>query len=516
MSLTKIDTSLCRKDTLQQSEFPQCPSQATAHGGKWPIWVHSRLNMQALHTQRLAWRIIHSPALLLALLASALLAPLPLHCVWAAELPAEVRNLMKRHRVPDSSMSIYVKELGASKPLIFKNASTPRNPASVIKAVVTLAALEKLGPNYSWTSDFLIDGQLLSGKLHGNLVFRGSGDPFLTREVFLQALQSMRQRGLREIQGDLIIDNSLFENISGNPGDFDQRPYRAYNALPNASLVNFNALKFHLFPEGKRVHIHAEPDLGNLKIRNLLQLVKGRCLNKNHQINMMVGNKAGITTVTFSGKFASDCEERTYYRSVIPGNEYFYGAFKANWESLGGSIQGRYHHMAADYKKAKLFHSIESKPLHHIIELINKYSNNVMVRQLLISLGNEQFSASGSPRRGEESIKIWLQTLGISAPELIIENGAGLSRKSRISAHTLAQLLKHAWRSRYHAEFLASLSLNGLDGTLKKRLDGKIPPGVVRAKTGSINNVRSIAGYLHSKSGKRFLFVMLQNSRGAL
>ena len=162
----------------------------------------------------------------------------------SAALPVSVQLALKHAHIPLSSIGIVVQQSGARKPLLSHNAKQAMNPASTIKLLTTLAALETLGPAYQWKTEVYLDGALENGVLQGDLVFKGYGDPKLTLEHFWLWLREMRQRGLREIQGDIVLDRSFFEAASHDPAEFDSDPTRAYNVGPNALLLNFNALRF--------------------------------------------------------------------------------------------------------------------------------------------------------------------------------------------------------------------------------------------------------------------------------
>ena len=427
-------------------------------------------------------------------------------------LPSSVTALLKKYQVPRSSISIYIQAVDKNTPLLSINADTPRNPASTMKLLVTYAGLELLGREYTWETQFFIDGSLKNGVLYGNLIVRGSGDPLLSRELLLQALYILRQRGIRDITGDLLLDDKMFLRTAGHPGDFDRQPYRPYNAFPSALLLNYNVQSFHLIPRSGKLHVYMDPPAANLNLINRVQLQSGSCNSNSRNVNFTVNTDPEITTVTLSGKYPATCGELQLYRSVMSNERLFFGVFKSFWESLGGSIGGSYKNTIADTSKPA-FHQIRSLPLRHIIPHINKYSNNVMARQVFLTLGTQQHNKFISNYDSEKVVKTWLQKIGISAPQLKIENGSGLSRTSRISARTFARILQHAWHGEYQAEFLASLSVNGIDGTMKKRLNGKLPSGVVRAKTGLLRDVRTLAAYLQNARKQQYIVVILHNYR---
>ena len=427
-------------------------------------------------------------------------------------LPATVTKILAKHKVPKDSMSLYILEFDSNDPLVALNIDTPRNPASVIKLLTTYAGLDILGPNYTWETHVHLDGKLTNGTLDGNLVIEGGGDPFLVREAFWHLLFTLRNRGIQHINGDLLIDNEHFEDEHGSPADFDNKPYRVYNTFPDAALLNFRAHQFHFIPMDKKLHIYADPPSSNLQIRNKVKLVKGACKGKHRRLKFNVLKQGAVTTVEFSGNYPKRCGNQQLLRTVLANGDYIFGVFKALWEDMGGTINGKYGETSIDDNNP--FYIVPSKPLSEIITYINKYSNNVMTRQLLLTIGKENKNNVGNKIAGRKVISDWLQNISIPAPELTIENGSGLSRSARITARTLAMMLQHALHSPYQPEYFSSLPLVGIDGTVRKRLKGIIPPGSARIKTGLIDNVRSMAGYVKSKSNKNYIIVSLQNYKG--
>ena len=429
------------------------------------------------------------------------------------QIPQSVINLMKRYHVPLDSLSLYIIDLNHDHPLYELNPDTPRSPASVIKLVTTYAGLELLGPDYLWETRFYIDGILTNGTLKGDLILQGGGDPFLSRESFWHMLHTLQARGLHHIDGDLVIDDSLFENETGSPGDFDGRPYNVYNTFPHAALVNFKAQEFFIIPQKNNVIVYADPPAENLEIRNKLKLISGSCWAPGTGAIMHVIKQGSNYIAEFTGNYPAACGEKVLQRSIIPNDEYVYGVFKALWKESGGTINGSFREGTVT-PTSKSFYTETSRPLTDAIYSINKYSNNVMARQLLLTIGQIKVGTPGSKASGSQAIKQWLFDIGIKAPELVLDNGSGLSRDTKISARTLGELLVHAWHSPLHPEFLNSLPIAGNDGTMRKRLNGEVPVGTVRIKTGLLNNVRSMAGYVRTRNGNDYAIVSLQNFPG--
>lgn len=432
--------------------------------------------------------------------------------VNAADLPPPVEFVVKGHRIPSDAYSLYVREIGKQEPALAVNPEVPLNPASVIKIIPTLAALELLGPAYRWKTEVYTLGNISDGVLQGDLLFKGYGDPYLVMEEFRRILEELRRRGIRDITGDLLIDDSWFSIAEEDPGAFDNDPYRTYNVLPNAFLVNFKAVRFHFYPaaNGRHVRVHPEPELAGLEIDNRLRLRKRRCGGFQRGIAVDVPDGEAADRVIFSGRFPTGCSHYILSRSLLAHGTYAYGAFKSTWRQLGGTIAGQAGAAAAP-AAGKPFLVHHSRALSDVIKLINKFSNNVMTRQLLLTLGAELEEPPGTVEKGIRVIDGYLTGLGLDTRTLGIDNGAGLSREARASAKLLADVLEHAWTIPYRPEFISSLAITGVDGTAKYRLKNKAASGYAHVKTGTIDDVSAVAGYVHARSGREYIVVGMMN-----
>lgn len=431
----------------------------------------------------------------------------------ADELPAPIRDALLRHNLPLASVSVVVREPGAAKPVVAYRADEPRNPASTMKLLTTFAALELLGPAHTWKTHAYVNGQLADGHLTGDLVLQGGGDPFLVTEAFWTMLRMVREKGVRDIGGDLLVDEGYFDLAPEAAGDFDGKPYRAYNASPSALLVNFRATRFVVFPEldTGRIRVFADPPGRSLKIDNRLRPLDGPCRNLHHAVTFDV-RQADQTIVTFSGSYPRACGELTLTRSVVPQSRYLFGLFQSLWQSLGGTLAGDIR-PAPVPPTARLLHTHESPTLAEIVRSINKFSNNVMSRQLLLTLGAELYGAPGTVEKGARALAEWAGAKGLAMPELVVENGSGRSRNARISADSLARLLENAYTGALRPEFMSSLPIAAMDGSLARRFHGEPLAGRTRVKTGLLDDVRALAGYVYAHSGRWYIAVLLHNHK---
>jgi D-alanyl-D-alanine carboxypeptidase/D-alanyl-D-alanine-endopeptidase (penicillin-binding protein 4) len=420
-----------------------------------------------------------------------------------ADLPRPVAQALKAAGIPASGTAAVVHEIGATRPTVAVNASASMNPASVMKLVTTYGALELLGPAYRWKTEVYLDGD--------NLVLRGYGDPKLNYESFWMLLRNLRGRGLREIRGDVLLDRSYFAPAQYGP--FDNDSFRPYNVAPDALLVNFKSLRFTFIPEPERgVRLYAEPPLPGLEIVNALKLGDGACPDGGRALRELTqaAFQSRPPRASFTGVYPLSCGERDMNVALHHPEDYVAGMIRQLWSELGGTWSGTVREGAAS-PAARLVYVHESEPLAEIVRDINKFSNNVMARQLYLTLAAE---LAGSPAVGDNAaraIREWLASKKIPAPELVLENGSGLSRVERISASNLDALLQAAWRSAVMPELVSSLPLVAADGTMRKRLRGERIAGHAHIKTGLLTDARAIAGYVLDKRGRRHAVVMIVN-----
>lgn len=431
-------------------------------------------------------------------------------CTHAASLPPSVLAALRQARIPLADIGVEVRETNARKPLISINGAQPMNPASTMKLLTTYAGLELLGPAYTWKTEAWLDGKLENGVLQGDLILKGYGDPKFTLEQFWLWLRELRSRGLREIHGNVILDRNAFQLAAHDPAAFDNDPLRAYNVGPDALLLNFNAIRLHIIPDGEKASVFTEPELAGITLDNRLTVsAQGDCANWDDAVIPQLNG----ATLWIQGTFPASCGERSEYVSLLPHSRYLNAVFRTLWLELGGTVNGELREGTAP-NSAKLFATHSSAPLSELIRDINKFSNNVMARQLFLSLGMSS-TAPASIARSEQAVHDWLAQKQLDFPELALENGAGLSRAERISPHSMALLLQAAQGSPLQPEFESSLPIIGVDGTLKKRLHESAVTSHAHLKTGSLEGVKAIAGYVQSRNGKQWIMVFFINHPNA-
>ena len=436
---------------------------------------------------------------------------------WAAEgtgAPVPMTHLMASERLPPSAVSFIIVDPESGHVVRSQNPDTPRSPASTIKVVTTIAALELLGPAYTWHTHASIRGALESGVLDGDLILQGGGDPYMTLERWWSFARALRAKGLRRIHGDIVIDDTAFSLPPEDPGEFDGRPNRSYNVVPDAMMVNFQSVEFQLVPdtEARRVDVIASPAPVNLQIDNRVRFAAGRCTGAAGRVDFKV-ESASWDKVVFSGALSPHCTERTFARVLLRPATYAFGTFVELWRELGGEFTGKLRVEAAP-ADAQAFLTFDSLSLAEIVRLTNKFSNNLMARHLLLTMGAEKSGSPATLEKGVAAVAEWGRGHSLDLRGMDIDNGSGLSRVTRISALQMAEILRTAYRSPYAPEFLASLPLGGVDGTLRSRMKTS-PAGAVRLKTGHLDGVTGVAGYVTTNSGKTYILVSLVNDNRA-
>jgi D-alanyl-D-alanine carboxypeptidase/D-alanyl-D-alanine-endopeptidase (penicillin-binding protein 4) len=398
-----------------------------------------------------------------------------------------------------------VQEAGAATPLLSSHAGTPMNPASVMKLVTTFAGLELLGPTFQWKTEVYRETQ-------GNRIFiRGYGDPKLNLESFWMMLRALRARGVHEIGGDIVLDRSYFGPVDEEL--IDDEAFRPYNVVPDALLVNFRSLHFDFIPDGPEgaVTVLAQPALPGLQIVNGLKRAGGACPRGRAFRDLVQAEfRSRPPLASFTGRYPASCGERSMDVALYQPEDYVAAMIGQLWAELGGTWKGKVREGTVP-PGARLVYVHASEPLARAVRDINKFSNNVMARQLFLTLGAELGGPPARTQTASAAVRLWLAGKGIGAPGLALDNGSGLSREGRISAATLAALLQAAWRSPVMPELLASLPVVADEGSMFNGLQGEGVAGNAHVKTGLLNDVLSMAGFVLDRSGRRYVVVMFIN-----
>lgn len=391
------------------------------------------------------------------------------------------------------------------------NERLPLNPASTMKLVTTYAALSMLGEDYRWRTAIHLDGTIVGDTLAGNLVVRGGGDPKLVIEDMVELVARMRASGLRVIRGNLLIDDSLYAAENEALPAFDGEPAQPYNVRPNAAMMNFKATRFVVHPVGRRIRIELDPPLADVRIVNHIRVLRGRCRHGADALTIADRSTPQAAVVEVGGLYSTRCGERGTFAAVLSHRQFIHGFFKAAWEAAGGRFDGRTE-IARGAARGQPWLVWESpRTLAEVTRDVNKNSNNVMTRQLLLQVAATRGPGPASVDSARAMVRQWLAARGLAFPELVIENGSGLSREGRISARSLVRLLRDAATTPVADTLRLSLPVVGVDGTMRYRMRDEPIAGRAWIKTGSLKGVSAIAGYVDARSGRRYAVAMLLN-----
>ncbi len=451
----------------------------------------------------------------------------------AQGLPLEVQAALQRAKVPPDAVSLLVVDAdGKAAPRLSHRASVAMNPASVMKLVTTYAALDLLGPAYTWRTPVYADGTVRDGTLAGNLYIKGQGDPKLVLERLWLLLRRLQGLGIRSISGDIVLDQSAFEPIEADPASFDGEPLRPYNAAPEALLLNFKAVVMTFAPQQGTgtATVQFDPPLAGVQMQARVPLGNADCGNYRA---LLKADFSDPRRIGFAGSYPASCGEKTWAQAYADPSSYNERAVAGLWQEMGGKLGGvvRTGRLPAALSSplAEPLFELTSPPLAEVIRDINKYSNNVMAQQLFLTLSLPERAPGGvavpnavdsaaqlfKPASRQASRELvarwWSERIGPGAP--LLDNGAGLSREGRISAQALAALLQNAYRSPLMPELMSSLPIVGIDGTLRRsRAQAQ---GNAHLKTGSLRDVNAIAGYVHAASGRLYVLVAIANHSNA-
>ena len=433
-----------------------------------------------------------------------------------AALPPPVARAFRHAGVPLDAVAIVVQETGRPKPMIAHEAAKPMNPASAMKLVTTFAALELLGPDYRWTTQAFLDGPLDRGVLHGNLVLKGHGDPKITIEQWQAFMAKLVAQGLTQVDGDLLLDRSFFAPSPYDPAAFDGEPLKPYNVGPDALLVNFNAVRFAFAPNaaGDGTAVAAIPPLDNIKLGPAPSLDPGGCGDWHAALGAAFVDHGTSADATFAGRYPASCGERDWWIALLDHPDYVRAMFAAYFQEAGGRFSGKWREGRAPAGQPA-FAVLESPPLYDIVRDVNKLSNNVMARQVFLTLATAKGPPPATAAGASAAVKRWLASRGLKMPELVLDNGSGLSRSERISAGSLVRLLLAADASPVRNEFASSLAVAATDGTLERRFQNGDVAGQGLLKTGTLEGARAIAGYVITADGRRFALAAIVNHPNA-
>jgi len=445
-------------------------------------------------------------------------------------LPQSVAKALQAANIPESAISVVVTRLADGATVVKHGADLSLAPASTMKLVTTFIGLERLGPIYRGRAELRTHAMQVDGVLKGDLVLRGLADADLDWEAFQRMLQTLRDQGIQDIQGNLLVDRQLFKpaRLDVNVPPFDEAPEFRYNVIPDALLINMNLLQFALESDATSLRIRVTPSLERVTVVSNMKLIDAPCdkwedgwliptqmTAQASALSSKVRQLDGVIQIQLQGTFPKNCAIATDI-NILDRALYTDRLFRSLWAKLGGTYQGmtREEVVAADASE-QLLAEHRSRPLAEVLRDINKPSDNTLARMLYLTLGTLKpgfgQSSATTLAASEAEVRAWFERHGISHAGLVIENGSGLSRLERIRPSQLAALLMAASDSAWAPEFLASLPIVGIDGTMHNRLRDTPAAGWARIKTGTLKDVAGIAGYVPDATGQLCVVVAILN-----
>lgn len=437
------------------------------------------------------------------------------------EPPAPMAEALKPSGVPLSSIGLVAFPTDAPTTGLRLNADQLMQPASTMKAITAVVALDKLGPNSRGNTQLLASGEIRDGRLDTPLVLKGNGDADLDWPSLWLMLRELRERhGLRELAGGVVIDRALFQPSRPELGApaFDSQPEFPYNVIPDALQLNGNLLQFDLAADASAVSARPFPQFGGLVIDgSALTLVDRACKEwedgwKPPRFDALPD---GSGRLALQGEFPRGCQI-SQSLNVLDRQWLAGQALRQLWTSLGGTLAGEIREGTSP-DGARVLAQHRDRPLAELLRPVMKSSDNALARLIFKRIG------ASAAQPGEDSqaaagrvVRAWFAEHQIDATGLVLDNGSGLTRIERVTASQLAAVLLASHRGAHGPELLATLPVAGVDGTLSRRMKGTAAEGRARMKTGTLRDAVALAGFVPDSKGKTWIVVALVNDENAM
>lgn len=428
-------------------------------------------------------------------------------------MPQAIVEEIRKSGIRKKDVSIYIKEAGnGGKVVASLNADKTRTPASVIKVLTTYAAVLKLGFDYRWPTKFYTTGRLKQGVLKGDLLVKGFGDPSLNDKDLEDIVASIRAKGIRRITGNIVIDRSYFKVGNKDTSGFDNHTYSAYNAMPDAMMFNERVSTVCVTPNKRSVY-KKNAD-GSYKVINQLQYVNKPCKGKYSWPGVKIDKSEVMPKVILKGSISKRCGKRNICNVLTKPYKSFYYALKDKLRDKGVKVAGGLRLQKIPKHANDLF-THYSDPLEKIISKTAKKSNNLYARHLLLLLGAKVYGAPATLQKGRDAVAKILRSKGaLGYGTLMVDNGSGLSRIAKMTAKNLADMYDNAY-DRYGYRWMQTLSVAGVDGTIKRRFRHTAVKKRAWMKTGTLKRVKNIGGYVKNRAGKLYTVIIMVNSTKA-
>lgn len=430
---------------------------------------------------------------------------------FSVDIPYDLETEISDIPINKANYSIHIQSVNSKTPIASWRTHVKRSPASVMKLLSTYSSLLKLGFDYRWETKFFYTGSLKRGILSGDLYVKASGDPTLGSADIGDIISQIRRAGISKIKGNIVVDRTLFKVSRKNNSGFDKNVYSPYNAMPDAIMFNKRKSVICIKPHSKRAKVSKDIPDGSYNVVNKLRMVKGSCRGSRAWPHVKIKtNNSGRSTVFLTGRLSKHCGERKICKVISMPHRAFYYALKNGLKHKGIKFSGTLKLQKVP-SRAKYIFSHYSNTLESVISTTAKKSDNLMARQLLYTMGAVSFKGQSTLYKSRKAVKNTLNKYFIlEKGTTIIDNGSGLSRSAKLTAKSLANLLDHGYKN-YGQRWMNTLSIAGIDGTIKRRFQNSVVYGRAWMKTGTIKSVKNIAGYVQGASGETYVVVVLVN-----
>lgn len=426
-------------------------------------------------------------------------------------LPVTVKNALTSSGLSFEQLSVSLIPLDGGKLNLSWRDHVKVQPASTEKMITTLAALELLGPDWRWKTSYSYTGTIENKTLLGTLFIKGGGDPKYVSETLWRDLSRLKSLGIDRIEGNVVIDRSYFEKERQDPAFKDDWD-RPYTAPADAALLNYRSIAMTITPEKdrKQATVTVVPQLIGLVTPSSVKMSRQKgCVRWRQALELDLDDPL---EPEFDGALPSGCDEKVLAYLAPDANQYWEMFFRTLASQVGLIWHGKVTEGIAP-DSAELLFDVWSDDLGTVVKLTNKFSNNVLAKHILLSLAaKDSPGIPASYARARAIVNEWLQQrVGVGAGDILLDNGSGLSRQSRVTARAMTQLISYGWKSPRMPEWIASFPISATDGTMSKR---RVAPGQAYIKTGLMNTVKSAGGIIQARSGKRYaVFAVVQGKK---
>ena len=429
-------------------------------------------------------------------------------------VPDPVQAALAKAGLPADSLGYVLQPLDGSRPALRQRADDAMAPASTMKLVTATVALDKLGINQRGRTELLAASVPVGGIVDGPLILRGGADPDLDWPALWWLLRQLRESGVREIRGGLVVDRTLFSPTRFDVGlpPFDDAPEFDYNVIPDALHLNGSLLDVELQATAGGVAARTLPALPGLSVDASAMMLSTRlCKDWDEEWKPAAVQPAGDGwALKLQGAFPAGCHRRAPLQ-LVDRQWLVTHAVRQLWTELGGTMAPGDVEAAAP-AGAVVLASHRGRPLAEVLRGVMKSSDNALIRLVYLQLG-AQAAQGGEPTlvAAERVVREWLAAHHIDTAALVLDNGSGLSRSERVSPALLAGVLREGQAGAQAPELLATLPVAGVDGTLSRRLKDSPAAGHARLKTGTLHDAVGLAGFVPDATGRPWVFVALLN-----